>query len=977
MITFMKELYPELTQADFDEYIVPLKEDVENLPTYSMTYIKNVKINQKEELYPYHKTCKLLATNIWDSVWDNNLNKYIQDSNSFRNTGCEILSQLAFSYLIRCFAEQIKTITKHQMSPEETYIYYTKKLIDNELREFAEEYPVAWRRCNNMLRNKINAIKDAVRATIKHKEELEKVFGISANSCIKTMDFGGDTHNNGAAVSIITFEDGKKVVFKPRSVSGEWSYAMLIHRLNEFMDCKMLTLDALDFGEYGYTSYVCSKNEENDMKKVGRLACLMYLLNATDMHYSNILWTSEGPLPIDLETLFHPARVRKGISESAKSAYRSLETSVYGTGILPLILTSKNSKGAVDVGFAGTRDENSVSPFKNFDIIDGFTSRIKVIWNESKIDYKLSTDKDLEAQVYERCEQIVSGFTEFFNQVIEHKAQFREAVLDSFSGASFRYIHNMTYRYMQIQRCLADAEPSRNIDIAHSLLSRIGILDTTSQKGIVVSECKQLWNGDIPYFYVKFDGLDIYNEKNIVAQIRISPKDEFLLKMDKLSCDELERQVGLIRLAFLAKLADPHAEGMLEYQDKITYSKPAKKNEDNTNKEENARKNVNATEVISHFAKSLTNAVLDDRYSHLPKTWIGPVVRYRNPAWTPGVLGYDLYAGRVGIALALAVAGKVLSDDKALEVATDVFDRSVNILEAKTYELRNVLQSGIGAFSGVSGLIWSLGAAGKVTNNKKWCESANNAWGLLPDFMSVCEAEFFDMIMGPSASMVMKSRMNEDWIPDEETLKKCIEIARVKIKSNDSDITSGLAHGYAQMLWFFAIMAQKNPSEDIYKIIRDIDEIIKNEYVSDGLIQVYSGGIKQVSSSWCNGLTGLLIAYYEAYKAKALDKSNVIDIINQIKSIPLSCVPIMCHGSLGISEALSYVSESFTAETSEIIASLKREYCSPDYIYKYFKTGKGRYPLSPGLMAGKAGALLYLCRSVEPEIKCSPLTFGI
>src|SRR5699024_7200132 len=102
--------------------------------------------------------------------------------------------------------------------------------------------------------------------------------------------------------------------------------------------------------------------------QAGRLACLMFLLNASDMHYSNILWTNEGPLPIDLETLFHPSRIRTGIPESKKSAYYALEKSVYGTGVLPISLGTKSGSGSVDVGFTGIRDKNSVSPFKLFNI---------------------------------------------------------------------------------------------------------------------------------------------------------------------------------------------------------------------------------------------------------------------------------------------------------------------------------------------------------------------------------------------------------------------------------------------------------------------------------------------------------------------------------------------------------------------------------------------------------------------------------
>lgn len=971
MITYMKKIYPELTPSDFEEYITPLIDGVSSLPVYCSDYIKKAELNENQELYPYHNPCMLIATNIWDSVWSAELNKYILDLQAFRKNSCEFLSQLAFSYLIRCFAEQIKTIPENYGSPQDIYKYYTHELMSSGLREFSSTYAVAWGRCNNLLKNRLNAVKDVVRLTQEHRSELEKEFGISHDSLIVSMKADGDTHNNGSAVTIITFEDGKKVVFKPRSVSSELAYMNFIQELNSFIYPKMRALRAIDYGNYGFTSFIETENKESDMFQAGRLACLMYFLNATDMHYSNILWTDEGPLPIDLETLFHPLRVRKGIPQSKKSAYRALETSVYGTGVLPLILSSKKSSGSVDVGFTGTRDENSQSPFKIFNIIDGFSSNIKVVWRKQNIDNKLSSDKALESFIYARCEQIVDGFTNLFKQIFEQKDRFVKAVLESFQNVKLRYIHNMTYRYVQLLRCLVDAEPSRNKDIAQSLLTRMGILGTSSDKNITVSECRQLWNGDIPYFSIKFDGTELFGEDKIISKVAISPKSEFLSKMEHLTQKDLTRQIELIRLAFLAKLEDPHSEGRLSFEEISAASEMEDLSAINNIQTSNIK------EIIRWFSNSLIESSFDDRYSHLPKTWIGPVVRLGNPGWTPGVLGYDLYAGRVGSALALAAAGRVLSDEKATEIASGVFERSAKILEAKTFELRNVLMSGIGAFSGVSGFLWALCAASSLTGNKRWREVAVNSWSLLPGPFTVKDVDFFDMIMGPSASIIMRYHTQTDWRLDQNSVNQCISLAHAKINSNNLKTTSGLAHGFGQMLWFFGSIAQRQKSREIEELILEIDSIIRNKYTNDdGLIQTYCGEVDQVSSSWCNGLSGLLIAYYEAYKAKCLPKESVINLINQLKAIPLSCIPIICHGSLGIVEALQYVGQCFPNETSEIVSKLEGNFCSPEYIFNYFKNGKSRYPLSPGLMAGKAGALLYLCRSLDPTIKASPLSLG-
>ncbi|KPN14195.1 hypothetical protein AKG37_08980 [Bacillus australimaris] len=977
MVIYRKKLYPELEKSDFDKHIVPiLKYVADNLSVHSSDHMRNMETFKDRELYPYHNPCRMIAKNILDKVWDSKMDKHLVEPQSFKKVICELFSQIAFSYLIRCFAEQIKKLPRGSMNSKSMYDNYTQNLMDTKFKEFAGIYPVIWGRCNNLLENRAIALKNTIHLTQKHRLEIEKTFKISSSSRIVSVETGGDTHNNGSSVSIITFEQGEKLVFKPRSVSGELGYSNFIREINQFISQKMPSITVVDFGSYGFTSFGEINQEKKDMFQAGRLACLMYLLNASDMHYSNILWTNEGPLPIDLETLFHPSRIRTGIPESKRSAYRALEKSVYGTGVLPISLGKKSSNGTVDVGFTGIRDQNSVSPFRTFDIKDGFSSNIKVVWKKQTVDNDLSTDSNLEAVIHERCDQIIDGFSNFFMDILRQKELFIKSVLKSFSNTKLRYIHNMTYRYEQLLRILTDAEPSRNMDTAHALLSRLGILSMTSDVNLVISECKQIWNGDIPYFSIDFQGTEVSCGNNVVSSIAISPKSEFISKMENLTKDELNKQIKLIRLAFVAKLADPHVDGNINIEETKFIEKERHKELDIARNKDTLKNR----EIISWFTNSLTTTLLDDRYEHLPKTWIGPVARFGSQGWTPGVLGYDLYSGRVGPALALAVAGKILSNDAALKVSYDVFEKSAEILEGKNYELRNLLLSGIGAFSGVSGLLWTLYAAGDVIGNKKWKDVAVNSWPILHHSLDVEDNNFFDMITGKSGSIVMRYHMQKDFKLSNDMIDKCISNAYSKINVNDAKTTSGLAHGYSQLLWFFAVVNQNQEKSEIKRVIQEIDSIICNKYINDGgIIETYKDGGKEehVSSSWCNGLAGILIAYHEAYKSGVLPRESVLNIIEQLKRISISRIPVLCHGSLGIVEALQYVSESFPEETAEILLEINSTFCSPEFIFDYYKNGKGRYPLSPGLMAGQSGALLHLCKYINPEIKISPLTLDI
>src|SRR5699024_626785 len=320
MVVYEKQFYPELEKADFDRHIAPLLYHIKDLSVYFPDELNNVDYSQGQELYPYHKPCKIIAKSIFGKVWDSSLDKYLFDSESFKNAICESLSQIAFSYFIRCFAEQIKTLTHKYNNSKSIYYYYCQELIDTNFRDFAVTYPIAWGRCNNLLEKKSIAITKLIHKTQKNRTEIEKKFSISYHSLLTSVDSGGNTDNNGSSVGASTCEHGARTDFKPRSVSGELGYTKFIRTITQLVFAKLTTLTVIYLDHYRFTSFAETEVEKKDMFQAGRLAFLMFLLNASDMHYSKILWTNEGPLPIDLETLFHPSRIRTGIPESKKSA---------------------------------------------------------------------------------------------------------------------------------------------------------------------------------------------------------------------------------------------------------------------------------------------------------------------------------------------------------------------------------------------------------------------------------------------------------------------------------------------------------------------------------------------------------------------------------------------------------------------------------------------------------------------------------
>lgn len=953
MVGYNKNIYPELkSESEFNEYILPVIEGIKHLEiTDEITFQKETDFKNIEEAYPYHNSCLYFVENIWKQLWDNNLNNFLLDSEDFKKAICESLAQIAFSYFIRCFANNIKEYSTNADS-KKNYEEYNQFLIDNCFKDFSLEYPVIWYRCNKLISNRINYIMIILNRLAVSRDEIEEKFKISKQLRIKTILMDGDSHNSGKAVSIILFENKRKLIFKPRTVDGEYGYFKLVRKLNEVLKTDFLALDTLKAGPYGFSSYIEINDSYKDMVQAGKLACLMYLLNATDMHFSNIYWTKEGPMPIDLETLFHVPRLRRGIAESDRSAYKYIEQSAYSTGVLPINLTGKS--GTVDVGFTGIRNVNSVGPIKTVELIDGFTSDIHFKWRENQDVKREEKDNAEELQIYKNCDEVIKGFTEIYKLILDNKEWFLNIVSNIFKNSKIRYIHNMTYRYEQILRSLTTVESSKSESIAKHILARMGLLSLTCEKPIIISECQQLWNGDVPYFTVNFSENFVYDcDNKIIGCANLSPKKNIENKISILSINDLREQIKIIKLSFVAKIEDYHSNSNKEViQEKIKKSK---------------------NEIIRLFSDKLLTTSYDDRYEHLPKTWIGPVSTFSTNGWAPGVLGYDMYGGRTGIALTLALAGKVIGEKRYSDLAYQIFDSYAKILDSNVYETRSLLSSGVGLYSGFPSVIWGLYEASYIYGIAKWKNIALEAWKIIDEEICSIKSGFFDMMSGNSASIIMRLKMDKSFKLEKKQIELYVSEGIKFLENRNEDITSGLAHGIAHMIWFFSIVYQYYSVTTVGEFVCRCVKVLKDNYYSEGEeINIYESTDRQ-SDSWCNGVSGILLAYYEGFKANLITKEDVKLLLKQLKRLQLSTLPVYCHGILGIVEVLNYMKTDFSEDVYSILSSTLFKEDFSNKIYQYFKNESGRYTLSPGLMSGISGGIYYLCKS-NIDFKISPIT---
>ena len=115
----------------------------------------------------------------------------------------------------------------------ERFHYYVQTFrLPSKRLDFAESYPVLTRMISAKLSDWLNVCTELLERLNVDWGHLSKLFGIDAGAKLRAINQGGDTHNNGRSVFIIEFDDSKKIVYKPRSVSLETGFQKYINYFN-------------------------------------------------------------------------------------------------------------------------------------------------------------------------------------------------------------------------------------------------------------------------------------------------------------------------------------------------------------------------------------------------------------------------------------------------------------------------------------------------------------------------------------------------------------------------------------------------------------------------------------------------------------------------------------------------------------------------------------------------------------------------
>ncbi|GAA1956761.1 type 2 lanthipeptide synthetase LanM [Amycolatopsis minnesotensis] len=858
--------------------------------------------------------------------------------------------------------------------------------VDASLRTSFEEvsglvFPVLHEVSHTLLRHEIANAREFCGRLLGDRQAIAAVFGIEVTDPLVSFGLAdGDSHHHGHTVSVLRFRSGKKLAYKPRDVSCEAAYEVIAHALNDRFGTSLASAAVLERDGYGYVEYVGTEDVSDlsaeFMAASGELAAVLYLLNARDMHFENIVATRRGPVPIDLETFLHPARIHVGPTPEADgNAYDTIGQSIYGIGILPLVMMGKgDDSGHVDLGFLGAQGRGS-SPFKSMRFEDPYTDRVRLALAAQGAQERWTVVDELtEEQTRVLGARMADGFARVFRAVAADRAFFDALVRKVAIGVRVRYVHNPTAQYAQTLRLASGAAAMDGFEPYLALLKRIAIASKTSSRAIVLSELRQLAERDVPYFTVAATGVALEDGDGIEvgACFEQSPVERALAKTAALSEFELTEQLKLIYSAFSSRFPDNHlAAGP------AASPPPAPE-----------RPGGELTDLVTRLADTLVATSLPDRFAHLPRTWIGPLASAQtNRPWPAGVLGYDLYTGRVGIALALAAAGRALGEDRYRDLAAQIFSTTAEILSGQRYEARSVEQAGFGGYRGLSGTLFALSAAGRLLGHESWVTAAQEAVPLvLAQVRSQpTNALPLDTIGGLAGVLGCVMAIGGPHAEEATAVLTASLVDGLRHGEGRADVVaqSGFAHGLSGVVHALSRAHPWVPAGQ-----RDVVEATLAALVARlGSFYDQEAGNwfsnaaapRKFSTGWCHGSTGIALALSSYRRVSENDVVTALRdrAVDNILRLGFGRNLTWCHGDLGNHDTLVGIARGGDDSVREKLAKIESDWLRPDVFARKIEDTTSRYAHTSSVMVGTAGVLLHLVNRLDPAARVSPIALTV
>ena len=561
-----------------------------------------------------------------------------------------------------------------------------------------------------------------------------------------------DPHKRGRTVKIAAFEDGRKIVYKPKSLDIDQAWFQLcawLHERDNELDLRAPVV--WNCGDHGWAEYIdhsgCGNFEEirKFYRRGGMLTALFYAVHATDFHLENLIAAGEHPIPIDLETLIVPdVNVLKG--ESGLLARRYLGT-VLQSLMLPGWQWSGDRKLAYDLsGLGSNLAEIEAGLGLGWVNMNTDGMQLGMVKAESMASRNIPFSPSGAADASDFVAEIVLGFEQMYRALMRHREALLAAdcPLDAFRDCAARIVFRATRVYATLlRRSLTPRLLMNGVDrsLEFEGLNRplAAQSETYGGRGILCAELDALEQLDIPYFEAE-TGSNVVraNDVTVSQGLLTGPSfDGVVTRIRGLSEADLQYQVELIESSFKARdSGSPQAV--------VRCSVVAGEPLDRAGL-------VTRAEAVAAFIAQ--RAIWDGDAAY----WIGLEFEARAEKHSLQPVGTSLYDGRGGIAVFFAALHALTQREEHRHVALGALRSITNQFfgsDADPDMVRTIARAqGIGGATGVGSMVYSLLAIARLLHEPSLIEDAHRLAQLLSE-QEISADTVLDVIGGAAGTIL-------------------------------------------------------------------------------------------------------------------------------------------------------------------------------------------------------------------------------
>lgn len=861
-----------------------------------------------------------------------------------------------------------------EKSSEERLNAYFQEEIKTEAckREFWQKYPVLWRIVHSLIHYSTEGCCECLGRVFQNRKALDACFGIKEKENLLSISWGkGDSHKRGRVVAVLRFETAN-LVYKPKALGLDKAYNDFIFWFSGVVEPSFSpsSYKILDCGDYGFSEFVdvgvFSSVEQVSAfyRKWGALIAIAWLFGITDLHLENVIAGQNEPFLIDVETMFDAIPEELAIEYPydflCKQAHNGL---LFGAGLLPA--RRKGVSGIFDPSALGAA-EDQPTPQKG-----------KVIENEGRDDMKIVLKEGVfpksqnlpmlegqtqKADIYQ--EDIILGFDRAMKVLAENRETLLDATgpLQGFRGKPTRWVARDTESYVRLLHSLAHPTVLGNalmcdLVMGGDLWQRSEHMPFISQ--LIVSEIKDLWNGDVPFFLGQTDSRDLFDSfgkryENFFHETRFDGVRKRIYEIGA----HIEAQKESIWLSLKSISPVDKRQDVFEYETKNKASAPT-------------------SDALVDLACSIADSLAQRAYyvNDAP-FWTG-LVPLGDDEYKSSLLLPTLYEGSVGIGFFFAYLYKITKREAYKKVAQDVRNLARLVVSDDHYF------PAVGAFSGLgSFLYFDLhfdAILGFPLKESRMDGRSFSKWKA-----AIADDKNYDIISGSAGALIVAARyfIATGDIQAEEIAKvaaqRLVETAEITDETATWDILAsenypkrlgGLAHGVSGVAWALSLWAQISGDKTVLPLVRKAFAYEQTLFDPDlGTWRDARG--EALSCHWCYGAPGIAMALNEMRHVIGDGVCGELISHAQVATWKYgrSLGHGLCHGNLGNSDLYLLVGNMDRA--GRILSSVLDDY----YDKGYWTCDIPGPPAIPGLMCGLSGIGYMLLRHAFPNLVPSVLT---